>query len=653
MARPLWQNFGSSIDALLQSCNISRMTHYLCRTLVVLLAAMSAMRTLAAPPTTEPALISAVETAIREHLAPHPRLLLDRDASQALASRISADPRLAALLKRTRACADTILTQPPLERKLVGRRLLSVSRDALYRIATLSTAYRLTGEHQYADGAIQTMLTAAAFSDFHPEHFLDTAEMTAALAIGYDWLWAELSADQRQVIRQAIVEKGIAPSYAKPMTWTRGGNNWNQVCNGGMVLGALAVAEDEPALARRVIERAIDGLPYEMKHYAPDGAYPEGANYWGYGTTYNCLAIAALESSLGSDFGISKQPGFLTTADYHLHIVGPTARNFSYSDCDEPTSIKAAAYFLAGKRKDPSLLFNELKLLDALLAEKDVPLGADRENWLLLTWAGSLETAAPKATHYTGGGDTPVAMHRTSWEKDATFVAIKGGSPGTSHAHMDVGSFCIDALGQRWAGDLGMQNYNSLESKDVKLWDFKQNSQRWQVYRIGPMSHNILTVNGKEQVVMGKATILRSTQNFTIVDTGPVYEGQLAAARRGVLLRPDRSVRIQDEIQGASAADATVRWAVLTRANVKIGDASAELTSNGRHLTMRLVSPAGTTFKVVSTDPPHDYDAPNPNSRLVTFETAISAGESKTLVVDFVPETAGNDTPKVTPLDDW
>ena len=31
------------------------------------------------------------------------------------------------------------------------------------------------------------MLTAARFEDWNPSHFLDVAEMTFALAIGYDW----------------------------------------------------------------------------------------------------------------------------------------------------------------------------------------------------------------------------------------------------------------------------------------------------------------------------------------------------------------------------------------------------------------------------------------------------------------------------------
>ena len=51
----------------------------------------------------------------------------------------------------------------------------------------------------------------AAFPDFNPRHFLDTAEMTHALAIAYDWLYDQWSESQRATIRKAIVELGLKP----------------------------------------------------------------------------------------------------------------------------------------------------------------------------------------------------------------------------------------------------------------------------------------------------------------------------------------------------------------------------------------------------------------------------------------------------------
>ncbi len=42
-----------------------------------------------------------------------------------------------------------------------------------------------------------------------------------------------------------------------------------------MTYGALAIYEDQPELARRVINRAIESVALPMADYGPDGAYPE------------------------------------------------------------------------------------------------------------------------------------------------------------------------------------------------------------------------------------------------------------------------------------------------------------------------------------------------------------------------------------------
>ena len=47
------------------------------------------------------------------------------------------------------------------------------------------------------------------FKDWNPARFLDTAEMTHAFAIGYDWLWHEWMPEQRDVLHQAIVKLSI------------------------------------------------------------------------------------------------------------------------------------------------------------------------------------------------------------------------------------------------------------------------------------------------------------------------------------------------------------------------------------------------------------------------------------------------------------
>ena len=61
-------------------------------------------------------------------------------------------------------------------------------------------------------------------------------------------------------------------------------NNQNQVGNGGMLAAALALAELHPEFARLAVRGAVRSLPLSQGEYYPDGAYPEGPGYWGFGT---------------------------------------------------------------------------------------------------------------------------------------------------------------------------------------------------------------------------------------------------------------------------------------------------------------------------------------------------------------------------------
>ena len=91
------------------------------------------------------------------------------------------------------------------------------------------------------------------------------------------------------------------------------------------------------------------------------------------------------------------------------------------------------------------------------------------------------EVISPKGNTWHSIGTTPVYIYRSGWNyKTDTYLGVKGGTASTSHAHMDAGSFIYEQAGVRWAMDLGMQDYYSLESKGVDLWNTKQYSQRWQ-----------------------------------------------------------------------------------------------------------------------------------------------------------------------------
>jgi hypothetical protein len=555
------------------------------------------------------------------------------------------DPLLQTVRMEVLRQAETIQALPPLAYQKTGRRLLGVSRECLRRVLCLSMAWRLTGEARFAKRADEEMLVVAGFPDWNPSHFLDVAEMTTALAIGYDWTYDQLSVDERKMIATTIAEKGLRKSFAqngKEPGWLNGSNNWGQVCNGGMTLGALAIAETNPELAAEVVSRSVNGVPHAMKVYEPDGAYPEGPGYWEYGTSYNVLMIDALETALKTDFGLFSRPGFAETAEYYLHMTGPTGLYFNYSDCGISGEMTPAMAWFSRRTVKSELLWREVEALKSL-SENNKESKRDRFFPLYLLWLpASIPGTKPTALSWHGNGETPVAVHRTAWgDKNAAFVGIKAGGAFASHAHMDAGTFVFDWGGVRWAMDLGMQDYNSLESQKVDLWNKKPGSQRWSVFRIGPFSHNIITIDGQMPDVMGRARILSHSNaplKTTTVDLTEVYRGQLAGCTRKITLQPNGSLVVEDSIR-SSAKPVRIRWAMATPAVVEIQSRTqAILKKDGRRLRFCVTGGKEIGVETYPTDPPAPYDAPNPGTRMIGFTLLVEPSSEAKVEVDLLPD---------------
>ena len=575
-------------------------------------------------------------------LPPHPRILLCKGAEKALKKQAKL-PVWNGLYESILQACDTMLGLPVNERVVVGRRLLATSRENLRRILFLGFAYRMTGEKRYSDRAEAEMLKAASFSDWNPSHFLDVAEMTAALAIGYDWLYPKLSETSRRTIRTAILEKGLKPSFGKEHdAILNAPTNWNQVCHCGMAYGALAVAETEPDLARRTIERAVEKVRIPMRHYAPDGAYPEGYAYWEYGTSFNVLLISAMENAFGTDFGLCDAPGFLESGKFMLHMVTPQLRSFCYSDCSTDAGLLPALFWFYRKTGDASILCNQGWLLQADSRKNHLQ---DRLLPLLFVWGqgASLDKpTVPETLSWKGGGDNPVFLMRSGWnDPDALYVGVKMGTPGASHAHMDVGSFIFEADGVRWAIDMGGEDYDRLEKRGVDLWNGAQGSQRWEVFRYNNKAHNTLTFNDKPQSIKGKVQIKdwrdSARLRYVAMDLTPVYEGQVRYAERAVAMVDDSYAVIEDRVE-PGLYYTRMRWTLVTEATPRIlSDSVLLLEKEGKRCYVRIASQTPVRWIIRPAVSENTYDSPNPGVTIVAFDTDLTLRQAQRICVFLMP----------------
>jgi len=604
--------------------------------------------------------------------AARPRLFLGRDGFEAL-RRNAKSATGKALAERVEYDASLLLEQPPVERVLdvSGRRILGSSRAVLYRVATLSAAYALTEDSRFSERAAKEMLSASAFEDWHPSHFLDTAEMTLALSIGYDWLYGQLDQAQRKAISSAILQKGLKPSASgKEQGWVSGTNNWTAVCHAGMIAGALAVREEDPALSAKLIKRAVANLPrYLEASYGSNGAYPEGPTYWDYGTEFAVLAVAMLDSAFGEDFGLVEgAPGFKRTGSYIIQAFGPSGLPFSYSDCGIPSKPrKGQRCFPAGVanvwlsvrcgRPDWYAACERDAILQVASKRPKIPESAAKEPEKGVLYARTLPLAlaylpaendaaalssAPCELSYFSGNDglTSVSVHRSGWGPDDAYLGVKGGSPSASHGHMDGGSFVFEAGGVRWVEDLGMVNYSKLESLGVKIWDGAQNGQRWEVFRYGPLSHNILLVDGQLQNVKGNALTSEFCgepgRQLSTLDLTPLYEGQAKSVTRSFRLSPDGKLSVSDKLKGLKPGS-SLRWQICTRASAEPLDArKLKLQRDGRSLIVEALKPSSGRWSVVECSTlMKSYDMPDDKSALMLrFETPVQAsGDAEIEVV--------------------
>ena len=575
----------------------------------------------------------------------HPRLIITTDGWNDLRARLAKESNQKTVLTSIIKDARKVLTTPPLVYKKEGKRLLAVSREAVRRIILCAFSYRVTGDKVFLERAQKDMLTAAAFGDWNPSHFLDVGEMTAAVALGYDWLFDALAADTRATLRQAILEKGIKPGLAVKKGWPTTENNWNQVCYGGLSLGALAIADESPEVARQILTLAQKNNPIGLKPYAPSGIYPEGPGYWNYGTSYQVLLISALQTALGTDWNLSAAPGFLTSAEALVEQIGPTGRPFNFSDCGDSVPFEPTLFWFAQKLKQPSLIYFQNQLLQQNLATSQKE-GKESKGGRLLPflaiWINNLPKnitppTLPLAWH--GDGPNPVGVFRSSWtDSNALFVAFKGGSGSVSHGHMDAGSFVLDAGGVRWASDLGAQNYYSVESKGWALFDKKQDGDRWNVYRLNNFSHNTLTLGGKLHNVAGDARITEFTDKSATVNLSQVFAGQASSVIRRFRVDDNRTTVIRDDITGAKPG-LSERWQMLTHTKISVDKNQATLQQDGKILSAKILSPAGAKFEIASAQPPQDgVNQPNPNTHILVVNTAAPASGDLTVEIQLQPQ---------------
>lgn len=572
--------------------------------------------------------------------AERPRLLLAGPGDVArLREKVRTDETSATWLAALTAAAEIEFKAAPVKYEIPdGKRLLSVSRELKGRIELFGLMFLIGEDARWRDRAWRELEEAAGFKDWNPSHFLDTAEMTAGFGLAYDWFHAQWTADQRRAIRTAIVEFGLKPglsAYKKGRGWVDGWNNWNQVCNGGLSLGALAIADEEPDLAGRILHEAVRRVPAAMSHYEPDGGGVEGVTYWQYGSRYNVPMIAALQSALGTDFGLLRLSGFAKSGFYPIYMSGADRQTFNFADCGTTEASAAELLWMGRAYGRPE--YTRFRM--AALADSARPSVMD------VLWREPEDDRAaakplPSGRHFRSA---ECASLRGAWnDPDALVLGIQAGNNLNlgGHRHLDLGTFILEARGARWIVDPGSERETYLSHQ--------HSHPRHEFYRLRAEGHNTLVFNpgtGPDQVLDAVAPIsvfeTTAAGGRAVVQLSAAYAPHARRVERAFVLEANRRVTVTDRILVDQPVD--LWWFVHTPAQISLADdrRSATLRIGDKRMMVRLAEPSDAVFEIREAEPLPT--SPNPpkqasNSKIRKLAIHLEGVQSTRIAVAFEPE---------------
>lgn len=525
----------------------------------------------------------------------HPRIIMSKERFEKLKTSINDGSVTAILLEKLRNEADRLLDTPVSQYEIPdGIRLLETSKRIQRRVATLAMGYNIFGDEKYAKRCYAELEAACNFKDWNPRHFLDTAEMSTAFALGYDWLYNWMTDEQRAFIRNNLIEKGliqVMDDYEdKPRTrtyrWYQDypGDNWKLVCNGSMSMAALAIGDEVDArnIASEVLTYAYkESYSFVRRAYsAKDGTYSEGLGYWDYATYYLGLYSSSLTSATGTDYGLADFEGLRKSVDFVRYMSSNTPKSFSFGDDGDSRDTGWAVLLWLG---------DYLKSND-ISAVRLKKIKNDSFNYLDLLWIDEDKKSDLSKESPTDWGEIGAsnASFRNTWDESGIVAALHAGTNNYKyHGHYDLGTFYIESNGARFFTDLGNEQYE-LPNRQYS-------------YRIRAEGHNTLVINPSEKLDQQEgaecliSNFSAGNEAYAVVDLTDAYEpsGVKSVVRGLKMIKDKECVVVQDEI--SLNAPGEIYWFAHTKGKIEVADdgRSAVVTVGSDKMWVEIISNDG------------------------------------------------------------
>lgn len=451
---------------------------------------------------------------------------------------------------------------PPGEQKGIAS-----ARALQGRVLTYCMAFTLSGDRRYRDAAVGELTRAIdewriwVDTAHAPPYDLMTGENALTFGLAYDWLYHDLTEEERGALRRGVERRALQPyldasGSSRPPSFFTARHNWNPVCNGGAAVLALAL-DGESALSDAVLMRAVPAMDHYWKHLADDGGWDEGTGYWAYGHRYAFIAAEALRRS-GRPGGADRfaLPGARRTGYFPIVFNPGTTLTAGFGDSNSRVS-DPILHFLGREYRNP----------DFIWFQDRAPLRPiDRDGWpqeaLTLVWRPAGETWLPESRPASAPALPPTyvfgsigwAFMAPSQPDPPFFLSLKNGSLAANHTHLDLNHVSVAAGDAMLAVELGSRPYPP---------DYF-GPRRYTYYELTTAGHNTVLIGGKGQVhgrpgtLLGPLTGERYDAIVGVADAA--YERETPRARRHVVFVDKRYWVLLDEIETRAPETAELRF---------------------------------------------------------------------------------------------
>ena len=559
----------------------------------------------------------------------HPRLLFSSADIDQIKLLIQSDAFAKATYDNIISRATSLLSSPILNYGLdgAGLRISNIHTFSNDQLPYLVLGYQFTKDTRYALRCWQQLDAMCSWPDWGANrHFLDAGIAAKGAGMALDGLYDYLTAAQRLKLFTAIKNFVLQPGKTQIETntgawkWYLSNDNWNGICHGGMIIGALAGYEFDSVFNANIIAQCTNGMNKYIQSFEPDGASEEGMSYWSYGLTNTFLAFESLKRCLSTTFGLAENPGFTKTGWFPYYMSGPVGTATIGDDyLYVGKSNKFLSYFWFSKYfKNAALAkahYDACLTINASDPEK-------MNGWMdLLYYDKSLiqqgSSVSLPLSGYLKGIEYGYLLENTG-NDNAMYVGMHAGDNSASHGHLDAGSFFIQGLGENWAqGNLGLETPYPSDYFNTTAPLYSSSSTnlaatpgRYYYYRVRAEGKNCLVFNPDarpEQNPAGVANFVNNSNDaaggFFIADLKNCYTKDVSSYNRGVKLnRTTGVITIQDEFT-PTVNNSTVYWLMHSPATdgllISSDGKTATMIKNGKTFYAVIQSPSNAVFNKV------------------------------------------------------